>query len=60
MSHLSASKDVAGQFDFSKVTLADGLQEPVVADVRLIIRAGSHGVPAARAQGTARHARSLI
>ena len=59
-SHLSAGEDVAGQFDFGEVALADGLEEPVVADVRLIVRAGSHGVPAACAEGAARHARALV
>jgi len=36
-SHLSASQDVSGKFDFGKVALANGLQQPVVADVWLFV-----------------------
>lgn len=49
-SHLPAGQDVAGQLDFSKVSLADGLEQTVVADVRLLVGAGGDGVPAAGPQ----------
>lgn len=39
-SHLFARQDVAGQLDLGKVSLADGLEQAVVADVRLLVRAG--------------------
>lgn len=39
-SHLSARQSVFGQFDFGEVALADGLQQAVVADVRLFVRDG--------------------
>lgn len=44
-SHLSAGKDVSGQFHFGKVALADGFEQPVVADVRLLGAAGSNAGP---------------
>lgn len=50
---------MASQFHFSEVSLADGFEEPVVADVR-VVRARGHGVAAARAEGTARHAGALL
>lgn len=40
LSHLLARQDVAGQLDLSKVSFADGLQQAVVADVRLFVRDG--------------------
>lgn len=58
-SHLSASEDVASQFHFSKVALADGFEEPVVADV-WVVWARGHGIAAARTEGTARHAGALL
>lgn len=39
-SHLSAGEDVAGKFDLGEVALADGLEQPVVADVRLLVGDG--------------------
>lgn len=50
---------MASQFHFSEVALADGFEEPVVADVGFI-RARGHGVAAARAEGTTRHASALL
>lgn len=41
-SHLSAGQCVSGQFDFGEVALADGLQQAVVADVRLLVCDGRH------------------
>lgn len=35
-SHLSAGEDVASQLHFSEIALADGFEEPVVADVRVV------------------------
>lgn len=35
--YLSASQDVACQLHFRKVALADGLEQPVVADVRMLV-----------------------
>lgn len=53
VSHLPARQDVAGQLDLGEVPLADGLEQAVVADVRLLIRAGGDGVPAPGAQRAA-------
>ena len=36
--HLSARQRMSGQFDFGEVAFADGLQQTVVADVRLFVR----------------------
>lgn len=47
--HLSAGEDVSGQFDLGEVALPDGFEQPVVADVRLLLllgAAGSHAGPA--------------
>lgn len=41
---------MAGQLDLSEVALSDGLEQAVVADVRLLVGAGGNGVPAASAQ----------
>lgn len=47
VSHLSAREDVARQLDLGEVALSDGLEQPVVADVRLLVGARGNGVPAA-------------
>lgn len=60
MTYLSARQDVAGQLDLGKVALADGLEQAVVADVRLLVGAGGDGVPAAGAQRAAGLARGLV
>lgn len=39
-SHLSSRQRVSGQFDFGEVSLSDGLEQPVVADVRLVVCGG--------------------
>lgn len=44
--HLSTGQYVPCQFDLGKVSLADGFEQTIVADVWLLIRAGSDGVPA--------------
>ncbi len=38
--HLFASEDVLGQFDLGEVAFADGFQEPVAADVGLLVCCG--------------------
>lgn len=38
--HLFASEDVLGQFDLGEVAFADGFQEPVAADVWLLVCCG--------------------
>lgn len=38
--HLFPGEDVSGQFDLGEVAFADGFQQPVVADVRLVVRRG--------------------
>lgn len=53
VSHLFACQDVAGQLDLGKVPLADGLEQTVVTDVRLLVGAGGDGVPAPGAQRAA-------
>lgn len=58
-SHLSAGQDVASQFNFSKVALADGFEEPVVADVRVVWARG-HGVTAACTKGSTRRTSALL
>lgn len=50
---------MASQLHFSEIALADGFEEPVVADVR-VVRARGHGVAAAHAEGTARRAGALL
>lgn len=45
--NLSAREDVARQLDLGEVALSDGLEQPVVADVRLLVGARGNGVPAA-------------
>lgn len=60
MSHLLARQDVAGQLDFGKVSLADGFEQSVIADVRLLVGAGSNGVPAPGAQRAAGLAGGLV
>lgn len=52
-SHLSAGQRVSGQFNLGEVALADGLQQAVVADVRLFIRDGRHGAATCRQAVTA-------
>lgn len=42
--HLSAGQYVSCQFDFGKVALADGFEEPVVSDVWFLIRTQGDGV----------------
>lgn len=59
-SHLLACQDVAGQLDLGKVSLANGLEQTVVANVRLLIRAGGDGVPAPSTQGAAGLAGGLV
>lgn len=47
-SHLSAGQNVSGQFDLGEVALPDGFEQPVVADVGLLLllrAAGSHAGP---------------
>lgn len=60
MAHLPACQDVARQLDFGKVSLADGLEQTVVADVRLLVWAGGDGVPAPGTQRAAGLARGLV
>lgn len=48
--HLLAGQDVAGQLDLGEVSFADGLEQAVVANVWLLVRAGGDGVPAPSAQ----------
>ena len=45
---------MACQLDLGEVALADGLEEAVVADVRLLVRRRGDRVPTARHAGTAR------
>lgn len=52
-SHLSAGQCVPGQFDFSKVAFADGLQQSIAANVWLFICDGRHGAAAWRQTVTA-------
>lgn len=59
-SHLLACQDVAGQLDLGKVSLANGLEQTVVANVRLLIRAGGDGIPAPSTQGAAGLAGGLV
>lgn len=40
LAHLSASQRVSGQLDLGEVALADGLGQPVVADMRLLLLGG--------------------
>lgn len=49
LSHLSAREDVTRQLDLGKVALSDGFEQPVVANVRLLVGARGNGVPAAGA-----------
>lgn len=58
--YLPARQDVAGQLDLGEVSLADGLEQAVVADVRLLIWAGGDGVPASGAQWAAGLASGLV
>lgn len=58
--YLPACQDVAGQLDLGEVSLADGLEQAVVADVRLLIWAGGDGVPASGAQWAAGLASGLV
>lgn len=51
---------MAGQLDFGKVPLADGLEQTVVADVWLLVGAGGDGVPAASPQRATGLARGLV
>ena len=60
MSHLLACQDVAGQLDLGKVSLADGLEQAVVADVRLLVGAGGDGDPAPGPQRAAGLAGGLV
>lgn len=60
MTHLPARQDVAGQLNLGKISLADGLEQTVVADVRLLIGAGGDGVPAPGAQRAAGLAGGLV
>ncbi len=55
--HLSSCENVSSQFDLGKVALADGFEEPVVADMWLLIGTGCDGVSAAGPwpPGTGRH-----
>lgn len=59
-SHLPARQDVAGQLDLGKVSLADGLEQTVVADVRLLVGTGGDGVPAPGTQRAAGLAGGLV
>lgn len=43
VAHLSACEDVSGQLDLGKVALSDGLEQPVVAHVRLLRLLGAPG-----------------
>lgn len=59
-SHLSACQDVAGQLDLGKVSFADGLEQTVVPNVRLLIGTGGDGVPASGPQRAAGLTGSLV
>lgn len=43
VAHLSACENVPGQLDLGKVALSDGLEQPVVAHVRLLRLLGAPG-----------------
>lgn len=43
VAHLSACEDVPSQLDLGKVALSDGLEQPVVAHVRLLRLLGAPG-----------------
>lgn len=60
LSHLLARQDVAGQLDLGEVSLANGLQQTVVANVRLLVGAGGDGVPAPSSQRAAGLAGGLV
>ncbi|GAA6074010.1 uncharacterized [Tachysurus ichikawai] len=44
--HLSTCQDVPRQFDLGKIALADGFEQPVVADMWLLVGARGDGVAA--------------
>lgn len=52
--HLSSCQDVARKFDLGEVALADGFEQPVVANMRLLVGARGDGVAASdpRAAGS--------
>ena len=58
--HLSARQDVAGQLDLGEVALADGLEQPVVPDVRLLVGAQRNGVPTSGTERPARPTGALL
>lgn len=43
VAHLSACENVSSQLDLGKVALSDGLEQPVVAHVRLLRLLGTPG-----------------
>lgn len=54
LAHLFPCEDVSCQFDLGEVAFADGFQQPVVADVRLVVRRGrGDRVPTPRHAGAA-------
>ena len=59
-SHLTAGQDVSGQLDLGEVALPDGLQKPVVPDVRQLVRTRGDGVPTPRPQRPARPTGALL
>ena len=46
--YLSSCQYMPGQLDFGEVPLANGLEQPVVPDVWLLLRRGRHRVPTSR------------
>lgn len=60
MSYLPAGQNMACQLHFGKIALADGLEQPVVADVRLFVRAGGDGIPATGSERATRPSRALL
>lgn len=54
LAHLLPREDVSCQFDLGEVAFANGFQQPVVADVRLVLRRGrGDRVPTPRHAGAA-------
>lgn len=54
LAHLFPCEDMSCQFDLGEVAFADGFQQPVVADVRLVVRRGrGDRVPTPRHAGAA-------
>lgn len=60
VTHLPARQNVAGQLDLGKVSFADGLEQAVVAYVRLFVGARGNRVPAPGTQRAAGLAGGLI